>query len=776
MSDEQERAPVLTSARKSMPTLEYVSMVRSVYGDRRAMLAGTFASSLTALLTAFKTGSALLYLVTAGFLLIGLLRYVDMRAFWRAAIDSDDADAAELWENRAVVTGGLLAVVFGVWCLFSMAVVKDPFAELASASLTIAAMVGVCGRNFGLDRLVTIQMVGVIVPLSAGYALHGDVYHVILAALLLIMLSSFRKLAGDIRNILLSAVHGRHEASRLAAELDMAMGTMQHGLCMLDERGIVTVANERAVRAFAQLEIPNLIGRQFLKVLEELGSGGQLPNTAVDRLLDMLAKRASGKVLLCLPQAQYYEVTVSSRQERSVLLFENISDRVAAEERINFIARHDPLTGLPNRGYFGEMIAEDLALRDTEIGPTRPIALMIVDLDDFKHVNDTLGHMVGDQLLADVAQRLRAAAPPEAILARLGGDEFIVYLNAATDPAKVQHVADTIINAFHASFTLNEIILAANVSIGLVISDAPSDQLDALMTKADLALYIAKGNGKGRSQLFHAQMDTDYLYRQRLKTDLREAIRSRSLSLVFQPQVDIATRRVVSCEALARWQHPTLGAIPPMVFIPLAEEIGLISEITAFVLEAATTQCTAWPGDIGVAVNISARDFRGGDIGGMVARALLASGLPPSRLEVEVTETALIEERDIAMTVLKALAAQGISIALDDFGTGYSSLSYLNTLPFNKLKIDRSFVADVATNPRSLKLLANVARLGRDLGLTVTAEGIETEDQLQALLSHTRVGQVQGYLFARPLPPRDIAELITRFNAEPKRPAIRKHG
>jgi len=750
-----------------MPALDYVSIIRSVYGDRRAMLAGTFASGLAAGATAYKTDSLPLYAVTIAIILFGLLRYFNMRAFWRAAIDSDDADAAEHWENRAVVSGSLLALTFGLWCLISMAIVKDPFAELASASLSIAVMVGICARNFGLDRLVAIQMLAVIVPLSAGFALHGDIYHAVLAALLAVMLSSFRKLAGDIRAILLSAVHGRVEASRLAAELDMAMSTMQHGLCLLDEGGSVSVANEHAVRIFAQLDVVSLMGRPFLEILAEMGMDGRLPRTAVDRLLDIIARRSSGKVLLCLPLGRYYEVTVSSRRERSVMLFEDISERVEAEERINFMARHDALTDLPNRAYFAETVAEDLSVRAEATDGIRTVELMIVDVDDFKHVNDTLGHMVGDKLLAEIARRLRQAVPTGATLARLGGDEFIVYRGHVESEAVAAADADKIQQAFCTPFDIDGLRVPANITIGLVTSDTTDDDLDGLMTKADLALYAAKGSGKAKSQIFHAQMDVDYHYRQQLTADLREAVRNDGLSLAFQPLVDIANFRVVTCEALARWTHPELGVIPPSVFIPIAEEMGLISEITAWVLESASRECAAWPGNIGVAVNISARDFRGGDVRAMVANALKRSGLEPTRLELEVTETAVIEERDIAQAVLDDLASQGIGIALDDFGTGYSSLSYLGALPFTKLKIDRSFVIDIAEDEKALKLLANVARLGRDLNLTVIAEGIETEAQLAAMVEHTGIEQVQGYLFSRPLPARDIAELIERFNTAP---------
>ena len=760
-----------------MPALDYVSIIRSVYGDRRAMLAGSFASALTAALTAYRSQSIPLYLIAVAFVVIGLIRYLNMRAFSQAAIDSDDAEAAEIWENRAVVSGSALALVYGFWCLFAMLLVNDPFAELASVSLSIAVMVGICARNFGLDRLVALQMLGVIAPMSIGFFLHGDVYHPVLAALLIVMLASFRKLAGDIRSILLSAVHGRVEASRLAGELDMAMTTLEHGLCMLDERGVISVANERAVRLFSLMGLPELLGQPVTTVLGVLGDNGVLPRTAVDRLLDVIGKRTSGKVLLCLPAGRYYEVSVSSRNETTVLLFEDISERIASEERINFMARHDTLTALPNRTYFGELATEDMEARRFAGATPRLVSLMIIDVDDFKHVNDTFGHIVGDELLMQVSSRLRQTLPAEAVLARLGGDEFVIYRGAVGDAARAQADAEGILKAFEAPFRLEGLTLTVTVSVGLATSTAATELLDDLMTKADLALYSAKGDGKARSQIFHAQMDIDYHYRQRLKADLRDAVHDGALSLAFQPLLDIATRKVVTCEALARWNHPELGSIPPSTFIPLAEEMGLISDITAWVIEHAAGQCAQWPGDVGVAVNISARDFRAADLAALVEHALTTSGLDPARLEIEVTETAVIEEREIAHRVLSDLAAKGIAIALDDFGTGYSSLSYLNALPFTKLKIDRSFVADIASNPRSLRLLSNVARLGRDLDLTVIAEGVETEAQLNAMLAHTEIQQVQGYFFSRPLPERDIGELIARLNAgQLGARANRRHG
>ncbi|KKB07755.1 hypothetical protein VE26_13920 [Devosia chinhatensis] len=742
-----------------MPPLDYVSIIRSVYADRREMLLGAFASAAVAAVSAFQAQAPILFVVAAAILFVGLIRFFSMRAFWRAGIGDDDAEGAEYWENRALIGGALVAFVHGIWCLVAILIVRDPFAELASCTLTIAATVGLVARNFGLDRLLTIQIISLSVPLWIAMVFRGNFYHQMLAAMMILLLISYRKHAASIRSLLLSAVHGRVEVSRLAAEFDIAITTLEHGLCMLDENGTITLANDRAVRIFAALDVGKLANQPFERVLAALAGAGGAPKPAIDRLRAIIEKHGSGKIQFSLVSGPTFEVTVTSGQKRTVLLFEDITERVMAEERIHFIARHDALTGLPNRSHFSTLAVEQLRCR-ADVGASSTV--LIVDIDEFKHVNDGFGHVIGDELLRQSVSRLREALPADALLARLGGDEFIALFASAQDEG--QAIAQVIMQTFQPSFTLNGILLPVRVSIGVVLDPKSQSDLEELMTKADLALYSAKAEGKGRSQIFHAQMDTEYHYRQRLKADLRQAVVGGQLHLAFQPLVDLETRKVVTCEALARWTHPEFGPVPPAVFIPLAEEMGLISQITAWVLHKAVEECARWSWPVAVGVNVSARDFRGIDLPVLVDLALERSGLPPDRLEIEVTETAVIEERDRARSVLKALADRGTAIALDDFGTGYSSLSYLSALPFTKLKIDRSFVADISVNPRALRLLSNVARLGRDLDLKVVAEGVETEAQLDAIATQTSVQQVQGYFFSRPLSAKDIAELIERFN------------
>jgi diguanylate cyclase (GGDEF)-like protein len=750
------------AAHKSLPPIDYVSMIRSLYADRRVMMLGALSSALVATVAGIESGSITLLVLGAAFAIVGIARNLDMRAFQQKGIADDDVGRAMRWEMRATVGAAAIAALYGFWVFFSFVFVNTPYAELSSLAVTVSVLVGVAGRNFAIDRLVSIQVLLISAPMAAGMLLDGDWHMAMLSIVLIAFFVSLRKVAANVRGILLKAVHGRIEATRLASELDTALETMQHGLCMLDGQGVITVANDRARLVFASFLPDNWEGRPFAALMEAAAERGTIPPRAAQRLMETVREGGGGKVVLRLPEGQHCEVTVSSRQDRTVLLFEDITERVKAEERINFMAHYDALTGLPNRGYFSEQVEADLERR-RHGRPGNIAMLMIVDVDDFKHVNDSMGHLIGDRVLVETSERLSGVLGRDSLIARLGGDEYVIYRSAGPGGLDPRADANAILAAFQAPFAVSGEVFHVAVSIGVVTSTNPEDDLDALMTKADLALYKAKGNGKSRFDVFHDEMDTDYRYRQRLKAELKTAVAEGKLNLVFQPIVDIRSRKVVSCEALARWQHPELGSIPPSLFIPIAEETGLISEISRWVLANATRECQNWPEEVSVSVNISARDFRNADVVEMVESALRGSRLAPHRLEIEVTETALIEEKEVATFILERIAEQGIGIALDDFGTGYSSLSYLHALPFTKLKIDRSFVLDIGDNPRSLRLLSNVAQLGKDINLTVTVEGVETEEQLALIAQHSRVDQIQGYLFGRPLPRRDVAELIERM-------------
>ncbi|KFL25392.1 hypothetical protein JP74_18980 [Devosia sp. 17-2-E-8] len=743
-----------------------MSIVRSLYADPRSMAYGMICSAIAAGVSAYGASSPLLYAMAALFFIVCVARILDMRAFARANLVVDDADSAAVWEVRMTVGAVVTAALHGFWCYASLWVNDGGFAAFAAAVVTMAGVTGIANRNFAMDRLITLQLLSITIPFGVGLLLKGDIYHATIAVLLILFMAGIRRMASNLREILLGAVHGRMEANRLARELDTALTTMPHGLCMLDEAGRVAVVNRRARELFPGLSPERSVGRYLSQVISQSRRDGLISPTLARQFMRAIAAgMGHRKMVVAVPPQLRVEITITSGQGHTVVMFEDITERVRANERINYMARFDGLTSLPNRHYFSEEVEASL-IRKRRTNARENVMLMMIDLDDFKHVNDTFGHPVGDALLVEAARRIRSVLDNSAVAARFGGDEFIVYRPSGVTRRSVERDANAVLEVLSQPFFIMDQVLKAHASIGVVIAK-PTEDLATLLTRADLALYGAKGSGKAQWSLFHDVMDIDYRQRQRLKADLREALDKGELFLVYQPIVDLRARRIIGCEALARWNHAELGNIPPSVFVPIAEEIGAISDLTRFVLITATRECKHWPSPLRVAINLSATDFRTTDVTEMVREGLRKTGLSPERLEVEITESTLIEEKQAVSKALSELRELGVGIALDDFGTGYSSLSYLHALPFTKLKIDRSFVADITTSERSLKLVSNIAKLSKDLDLTVTVEGIETEDQLDAISRAADIDQVQGFLFGVPLPRREIAELIERVSFAP---------
>lgn len=396
------------------------------------------------------------------------------------------------------------------------------------------------------------------------------------------------------------------------------------------------------------------------------------------------------------------------------------------------------------------------------------LGVLFVDLDGFKSVNDTLGHPSGDKLLRLVAERMQTAVPKGATLARFGGDEFLVMLELAEGAEdEIRELAKTIRSAITESYSVDGHDLTIDASAGIAL--APRDGLnpDVLLKNADMALYHAKSKGRGSCSFFDSSMDAAAQIRRALESDVSRALANDEFELHYQPLLNLKSNRIGSCEALLRWTHPTRGRVAPGEFIQAAEDVGVIEEIGAWVIKQACVECVEWPGSIGVAVNLSPIQFRNDRLPDIIKEALDHSGLDPSRLEVEITESVLLRNSSIVEESLRRIAAMGVSIALDDFGTGYSALSYLHSFPLNKVKIDRSFVADLQSGDRSLTLLRGVARLSAALGLSVTVEGIETTEQLEIVAAEESVDNVQGFLFSRPLPANEVREMIALHGDAP---------
>ena len=432
----------------------------------------------------------------------------------------------------------------------------------------------------------------------------------------------------------------------------------------------------------------------------------------------------------------------------------------AGESRLRHLAMHDPLCGLPNRIFFGERLE---AVIDEVRAGSSPSAVFYIDLDHFKDVNDTLGHPVGDELIRNVTLRLSHTLRGDDLVARLGGDEFAVISSIGDDSADMMALAQRVIASICAPYAINGQNIVIGASIGIAVVDCKSGGAADIMRYADMALYRAKNEGRNRACIYDAAMDADLSNRKLLEGDLREAIRTNSLRVLYQPIVNKSGEKVVGVEALCRWNHPTRGEIPPSEFIAAAEHSGLIIELGAWVLRHACLDGKAWPG-IDVSVNVSPLQFRRTDFFDMVALTLAETGFDPRRLEIELTESVLLGNVDSVEAAMLRLKALGVRIALDDFGTGYSSLLYLRRIPFDKLKIDRSFVNSIEKAADAAAIVHAIVSLGRGLGMKVTAEGVETADQ-QLFLRAAGVHSMQGYRFGKATTAAEITARIRSHEA-----------
>ncbi len=475
-----------------------------------------------------------------------------------------------------------------------------------------------------------------------------------------------------------------------------------------------------------------------------------------------IRRRSDGSFRHLEMRARYF-YDEAGQAIRSVGVVIDITERKEAEERFAHDARHDALTGLPNRALFHERLNEATArARHGEA-----FAVLCLDLDRFKDVNDTFGHPEGDRLLVEAAARLRSHLRAQDTLARLGGDEFAIIQTGVIDPADAARLAARLVECLAEPFLLKSQGVLVGASIGVAMAPRDGERAEDLLIAADLALYRAKAQSARGWRFFEPQMNEEARVRRELEQDLRKALEIGEFEVFYQPVLDVATLKVSRFEALARWRHPQRGLVTPDRFIPLCEEIGLIFPLGEWVLRRACADAMTWPASIGVSVNISAVQVGTGNLDQIVAAALAASGLAADRLELEITETALLRDSEATLSILHKLKALGVRVAMDDFGAGHSSLGYLQIFPFDKVKIDRAFTQTVDQSPKSAAIVRAIINLCAALGMTTTIEGVETEAQFQAV---AKMGgeRVQGYLFSRPQPVDRVPGLIAQFGGSPE--------
>jgi diguanylate cyclase (GGDEF)-like protein len=651
------------------------------------------------------------------------------------------------WETATVTVSIILGVIFGSLALV-VAGRRDSLANALGA--TVLLTVAIVSHHFtamGAVELApdpAIVISGLSIPPASLSILTASAAAAIIAIALAAAVLDRR---------------AKGELGRQQVVLDTALENMSQGLCMFDADGKIMLFNERYAAMFRRTDIA-LAGRLLVDVLREEQAKGQWQGDANEFFARLVVDAREGRTTSQIVNRFGRSIRVVNQPMQGggwVATFEDITEWLEAQAKISHMARHDALTGLPNRVLFHEQLEQGLR----RAGSGDQLAVLCIDLDHFKDINDSLGHPIGDALLKEVGRRLRATVGESDTVARLGGDEFSVVQIGRSEEAAARSLAGRLVEAISAPYEIDGHQIVIGVSIGISLSPQDGSDPDELLKNADLALYRAKADGRGTYRFFETGMDARAQARRLLEMDLRAALQRDEFQPYYQPIRDVASGRVVAFEALLRWNHPQRGLIAPINFIPLAEETGLIVQLGEFMLRSACADAATWPDDIDVAVNLSPVQFKNPNLIASVTEALTASGLAARRLELEITESVLLQNSEATLTTLHELRAMGVRISLDDFGTGYSSLSYLRSFPFDKIKIDRSFVSELATREDSMAIIRAVTGLGRSLGIVTTAEGVENDAQLE-LLRREGCTQAQGYLFSKPRPASDVALMLER--------------
>lgn len=551
------------------------------------------------------------------------------------------------------------------------------------------------------------------------------------------------------------------------ARFDTALNNMSQGLIMFDADQRIVVCNDRYLEMYDLSREIVRPGCTLQALLQHRVERNQIILDPDRYRAELAAKLRLGKK---------FEIIVETVDGRTIAIMnqpmpnggwvathDDITERRKAEAKIAHMALHDALTNLPNRLFFREQLETKLA----HLPPDQMFAVLCLDLDRFKIVNDTLGHLFGDMLLRQVTERITRCLREGDTLARLGGDEFAILQGSIKQPSDVIALADRTCEAANAPFDLDGHQVVIGVSIGIAIAPTDAVEADQLLKSADMALYRAKADGRGAYRFFEPEMDALMQARRVLEVDLRKALVNGEFEVYYQPIVDLVNQAITGFEALVRWNHPGRGMVAPSEFIPLAEETGLIVPIGEWVLRQACSEAAKWPSDVSLAVNLSPAQFKMRNLSQTVISALAQSSMPASRLELEITESVLLVDNAATLETLHQLRNLGVRISMDDFGTGYSSLSYLRSFPFDKIKIDQSFVRNLATNSDSQAIVRAVTGLGNSLGMRTTGEGVETQEECD-YLKLQGCTEAQGYFFGKPKPVSEVLNLLSRQRGSAK--------
>ena len=542
--------------------------------------------------------------------------------------------------------------------------------------------------------------------------------------------------------------------------LNTILDNMAHGVLLFDSESRLLVCNQRYVSMYGLTQDAAKVGRSLRELLKYRAAAGTFDGDSEDyvaRLMENILEGKSFSDTVKLGDGRIISVANKPIADGGWLaIHEDITERQRADEQIAHMARHDALTDLPNRIMMRERLQHELK----RVKRGECLAVLCLDLDQFKSVNDTLGHPIGDELLKLVADRLRGCTREPDTIARLGGDEFAIIMTQMKEPTDAASLSRRIRELIIRPYQVDGHQIVSDLSIGISIAPIDGTESDILLKNADMALYGAKADGRGTYRFFEPDMNTRMKARRELEMDLRKALHNKEFELYYQPLVTLQTNEISAFEALLRWHHPTRGMISPAEFIPIAEETGLIIPLGEWVLKTACQETVNWPAHVKVAVNLSPSQLNNRNLVRVVNEALSESGMPARKLQLEITETVLMQNTFSTLATLHELRKLGVQIAMDDFGTGYSSLSYLRSFPFDKIKIDRSFIQDLSNGAGPLAIVHAVAGLANGLNMISTAEGVETQQQLETLQA---IGctEMQGYLFSQARPAKEVMGFFT---------------
>ncbi|MFY9628600.1 MAG: EAL domain-containing protein [Methylocystis sp.] len=658
-----------------------------------------------------------------------------------------------------------MSAALGLNCFIALTKTDSVPAHMTVVAVNIALASGFVARNAARPKFVVIQLVLFALPLAIGLLKSQDEYYNYIGCLVLSYIFNNKTLVLSVHRNLIALIQAKKTADKLSSQLhrqnlplDAAINTMPHGLAMFDEHLNLAVANERH---FSLFDLQDASIHQTFASTERHLLRSQLISRSDTLALyhackSSLQERRPSSVELLTQHGSSLVVTFTPALEGGVLMLtEDATERRSAEARIEKLARFDTLTGLPNRHEFGQCLTRALEAL-SQGGPS--FAVLYVDLDGFKRVNDTLGHEVGDSLLVEVSKRLSRKKGQRAIISRLAGDEFAAIQIANSHEAALS-VAEEISAALKEPFLIGNNTVRISASIGIAYAPEHGDFPETILRHADIALYRAKASGRGVIVVYDDSMAAELTERLSLETDLVVAAAENAFEMHYQPIVDLTNGRTVSYEALMRWPHPTRGYVPPNIFIPIAEQTGRIEQLGCFAIRQSCADAATWRDDASVCVNVSVLQFRNPHVlVECVENALMASGLEPRRLTLEITESVFIDEIDATLQTIERLRLLGVRFSLDDFGTGYSSLSNLSRLPFSIVKIDQSLAKDITFNTTSYAIVEAVCSLAKRIDMVVVVEGIETPAQKIAI-QLIGADRAQGWLFGRPEP---VSRIPTR--------------